>query len=1080
MREKILKIFKIFLSLVLLISFLNHSGFDAVATNILEQEEQTLVLDDTNQQNEETKNTDIDKNTKRKENVVLTQSIEGVEIKLTAKAGVLKDSTVLNVKKVNSKAIESTIKKSLNKDMKLENVLAYDITLLVDGKEVQPDGDVKVEFSKLPFSKEKNKEVAVYHVLNKKVEDIDSKISHHGKRVDIETNHFSVYAISQLSQKTSLNVSLKFVNADNQTINTNVNGVYYAFITGVNNDRITKEIKVVDGQGSVTIDKIYDQNGGNPHDLSVGQYDVKLASRKNQDINETTRYEQNNIVTHDQGSKINGCFEINTDEKIIISGNQDNQLNIIARAKGNVIADYDFIKSSLETATRFGAFALDYMQSADVESTIAAKNAYITADYGFSSNNFDFINNKIVVNKIYKENGQPAKNKEIILRLYRKGTQNLIDEIRGQTDEQGLFNATFEKLTDGSYNLVEVINGQEVSKNMIVKDSDGKNVNVTLSKSEVIINSGYSNISYFDSINDGVINKCRRPGVIVVNKKADYDLYKDKMPSDLELVLAGEEGYKNVINFDDEFVALSNLSKRLSNIVSSQDVKVYYFDIDEFNNNNGGPRNYESDGKSYIVVNVDASKYKDSIGINGDFSIDGKHIAADFGKEDNAIDTKILFNFYIEENGVRTPYSGKIDQRSVYTGVILAPNSHYIGAIGNLGGTIIAKKYEHVSGEIHQEKMSKEVVKAITLTNEKNDNIEMLGSLKIVKVTNGATTPSDTEFKVTGPNGYEKTIKYSEFKNGEYQLDNLVLGEYKVVESGAEVKGYALTVSGDGSVIINENHLNQSLTLVNDYITTKLSINKVDEDGELLAGAELQILDLSGNIIRDFVTDGNEYQLDGVLEAGKTYVLHEVKAPDGYKVADDIFFTVNKDGSVNSIEMIDLKENSEVIERRTNLILYKVDQDENLLEGASFTLSKIDVNGSETIIETIDNGPRFEFKDLEDGHYIIYETVIPEGYDGIEPFEIDIINGQIYYDGEVETSFAIMNTDNGLTPGVLGDKYVNKDFEKDSFNYNVLGDKVVRDIKHVKTSDDQNILIYVGVGLVAGIVAFILMKKKKK
>ena len=45
------------------------------------------------------------------------------------------------MKKVNSKAIESTIKKSLNKDMKLENVLAYDITLLVDGKEVQPDGD---------------------------------------------------------------------------------------------------------------------------------------------------------------------------------------------------------------------------------------------------------------------------------------------------------------------------------------------------------------------------------------------------------------------------------------------------------------------------------------------------------------------------------------------------------------------------------------------------------------------------------------------------------------------------------------------------------------------------------------------------------------------------------------------------------------------------------------------------------------------------------------------------------------------------------------------------------------------------
>jgi hypothetical protein len=405
MRKKRLKTFKIFLSLVLLTSLLNFSSFNAVATEIPQKDKQTFVLDDATkqkesidtQENDFSDKNDRDNNTKTKENIELIQVVEGVKIKLIAEAGVLKEGTVLKVEKISSKAVKNTVEKSLDKEKKLEDILAYDITLLLDGKEVQPNGKVKVEFSKLPFSKERNKEIAVYHVLNKKAEDVESKISSNGQMVDIETKHFSVYAISQVSQKTSLNVNLKFVNSDSQTINKNVNGTFYAFITGANNDRITKEIKVIDGQGVVTTNRIYDQNGQNSHDLSAGYYDVKLASRKNQDINETTRYDQNNVITHSQGSKINGCFEIDSDEKIMVIENQDNEFKIKAKAKGNILTSYDAIKNSLETVTRFGAFALDYIQTADVESTIAAKNANITADYGFSNNNFDFINNKIVV-----------------------------------------------------------------------------------------------------------------------------------------------------------------------------------------------------------------------------------------------------------------------------------------------------------------------------------------------------------------------------------------------------------------------------------------------------------------------------------------------------------------------------------------------------------------------------------------------------------------------------------------------------------------------------------------------------------
>lgn len=52
------------------------------------------------------------------------------------------------------------------------------------------------------------------------------------------------------------------------------------------------------------------------------------------------------------------------------------------------------------------------------------------------------------------------------------------------------------------------------------------------------------------------------------------------------------------------------------------------------------------------------------------------------------------------------------------------------------------------------------------------------GSLEITKTTNGATTPDDTEFTITGPNGYSQTVKYSEFKDGKYTLENLPVGEY--------------------------------------------------------------------------------------------------------------------------------------------------------------------------------------------------------------------------------------------------------------------------------------------------------------
>lgn len=75
--------------------------------------------------------------------------------------------------------------------------------------------------------------------------------------------------------------------------------------------------------------------------------------------------------------------------------------------------------------------------------------------------------------------------------------------------------------------------------------------------------------------------------------------------------------------------------------------------------------------------------------------------------------------------------------------------------------------------------------------------------------------------------------------------------------------------------------------------------------GEELAGAKLTISDKSGNVIHTWVTNGTQTQIKISLEPGKTYILSEEYAPEGYEIADSIEFTVKDDGSITHVIMYD-------------------------------------------------------------------------------------------------------------------------------------------------------------------------------
>ena len=99
-----------------------------------------------------------------------------------------------------------------------------------------------------------------------------------------------------------------------------------------------------------------------------------------------------------------------------------------------------------------------------------------------------------------------------------------------------------------------------------------------------------------------------------------------------------------------------------------------------------------------------------------------------------------------------------------------------------------------------------------------------------MKTTTGATTPANAEFTITGPNNYSKTVKYSEFKNGKYTLENLPVGDYTVTEDadGAKVAGYTLSVTGSGATAKVEKGKTAEAKITNTYkrILTSVSATK--------------------------------------------------------------------------------------------------------------------------------------------------------------------------------------------------------------------------------------------------------------
>lgn len=146
----------------------------------------------------------------------------------------------------------------------------------------------------------------------------------------------------------------------------------------------------------------------------------------------------------------------------------------------------------------------------------------------------------------------------------------------------------------------------------------------------------------------------------------------------------------------------------------------------------------------------------------------------------------------------------------------------------------------------------------------------------------------------------------TELPAGDYTLKEIAAPDGYVIATDVafSVNCYGIVMIDGIEVEASDETDNPLIVMVDD--TTKVRISKQDiTTGEELSGAKLQVIDKNGDVIEEWTSANEPHYLEAVLKAGETYTLHEVTAPDGYAIANDVEFTVNADGTVTEVVMYD-------------------------------------------------------------------------------------------------------------------------------------------------------------------------------
>lgn len=239
-----------------------------------------------------------------------------------------------------------------------------------------------------------------------------------------------------------------------------------------------------------------------------------------------------------------------------------------------------------------------------------------------------------------------------------------------------------------------------------------------------------------------------------------------------------------------------------------------------------------------------------------------------------------------------------------------------------------------------------------------------------------------------------------------------VNGEGQLVATGT---GFPLGKDGnpDGE-IINENTLVMYDDVASSVEPKTIKISKASMDGDLLDGAELRILSVDESVVVPILQPSKtepwitkvgtqiDEANDILLMYNEVYILREVKAPEGFKKADDIYFRINFDGEFEILSGVDENNLYKALFESNHLIMldkaegeYKISISKKAVGGTEelggteesqqATLQIVDENGE--VVEEWQTGTEPHIVEVGGNakvqlqkNYWLRETDAPDGY----------------------------------------------------------------------------------------------------